>query len=107
MFFCRTMVPKAFSLRATRITRDVSPLQRRQPLLQIMRHQRFKNRVDIAFQEYRQVVEREFDAMVGHAVLRKVVGADAFVAFAGADLRLALGGILGVLLGDPLVELGL
>ena len=40
-----------------------------------------------------QVVKGQFDAVVGHAVLRKIVGADAFVALAGADLLLAAGGV--------------
>ena len=38
--------------------------------------------------------------MIGHAVLRKIVGADFFAAVARADLIFAVGGILGVLVGD-------
>ena len=57
-------------------------------------------RVQFAFHHNGQIVKRQFDAMVGDAVLRKIVGADSFVAFAGADLRLALRGVFGVFLGD-------
>src|SRR6266852_7316264 len=37
-----------------------------------------------------ELVKRQVDAMVGQAVLRKVVGADAFAAVAGADEGAAL-----------------
>src|ERR1700728_4765471 len=50
------------------------------------------------FHDLGQLVEREIDAVVGHAALRKIVGADAFGAVAGADLAAALGGTGGVLL---------
>jgi hypothetical protein len=46
----------------------------------------------------RRVVERQFDPVIGDAVLREIVGADLFAAFAGADLVFAVGGILCVLL---------
>src|SRR5882757_9711682 len=39
----------------------------------------------------RQLVEREVDAVVGDAALRKIIGADALRAVAGADLLLAVG----------------
>ena len=39
----------------------------------------------------RQLVERQVDAVVGDAALRKIVGADALAAVAGADLLLAVG----------------
>src|SRR3954471_21842659 len=38
--------------------------------------------------------------MIGDAILGKIVGADLFAAFTGADLVFAKGGILGVFLGD-------
>ena len=59
---------------------------------------------DFALDERRQIVQREIDAVIGHAALRKIVGSNALVAFAGADLRLALGGVLGVFLGDLLFQ---
>src|SRR5439155_159097 len=53
-----------------------------------------------------QFVEREVDAVVGQAVLREVVGADALAAVARADQRAALLGAGAVqLLLLPLVQL--
>ena len=47
-------------------------------------------RVEVAFDDVRQVVQRQaLDAMVGDAALREVVGADALAAVAAADLQLA------------------
>ena len=48
--------------------------KRRQLLLQIMRHQLVEQRVQIAFDEIRQIVERHFDAVIGDTVLGEVVG---------------------------------
>src|SRR5262249_49968095 len=45
--------------------------------------------------DLRQLVEREIDAVVGHAGLRKIVGADPLGAVAGADLAAPLRGALG------------
>jgi hypothetical protein len=46
--------------------------------------------IEVALDDVGQVVEGEpFDAMVGHAALREVVGADAFRAIAGTDLEAA------------------
>ena len=52
----------------------------------------------LAFQDLRQLVERKIDAVVRHAALRIIIGADALGAVAGADLAAALGGARGVLL---------
>src|SRR6478672_8634354 len=52
----------------------------------------------LAFEDLRQLVEREIDAVVRHAALRIIVGADAFGAIAGADLPAALGGARSILL---------
>ena len=57
-------------------------------------------RIDVAFDEGGQIVKSEFDAVIGDAVLREIVGADSFVAFAGADLGFALRGVFGVFFGD-------
>ena len=51
-----------------------------------MRHERFDEAVNVTVDDCGQIVKRQFDAVVGHTVLRKVVGADALAAFAGADL---------------------
>ena len=51
-----------------------------------------------AFENLRQLVERQIDAVVRHAALRKIVGADALGAVAGADLAAAFGGARGILL---------
>ena len=52
----------------------------------------------LAFDDLRQLVERQIDAVVGHAALRKVVGPDALGPVAGADLAAPLGGARGVVL---------
>src|SRR5262245_17029166 len=58
-----------------------------------------------ACQHFIEPVQRQADAMVGDAPLRKVVGADALRAIARADLALALGGPrLGRLLTLELIE---
>src|SRR6266404_1625038 len=44
------------------------------------------------------MIEREPDAMIGHTVLRKIVGANFLLAAAAADLTLAMGGIFFLLL---------
>ena len=51
-----------------------------------------------------QLVQREVDPMVGHAVLREVVGADALAAVAGAHHRLARGTHLGMGFGLHLLQ---
>src|SRR5205814_191483 len=45
----------------------------------------------LAGNHLRQFVERQVDAVVGDAALRKIVGADAFGAVTGADFLLAIG----------------
>jgi hypothetical protein len=49
----------------------------------------------VAFHHLQQLVEREVDAVIGEAALRKVVGADAVAAVAATDQALAGGGLLG------------
>jgi len=41
------------------------------------------------FHDLRQLVERQVDAMIGDARLRKIIGTDALGAIAGADLAFA------------------
>src|SRR5436309_2677328 len=72
-----TFPPKAFGVHVSRLE-----LQGLQLFLQVMRHQRFDDRINLALQNKRQVVEGQLDAMVGDAVLREIVGADALVALA-------------------------
>ncbi len=69
-----------------------------------MRHQGFNDRINIPFEHRREIIERQLDSMIGDPILRKVVSADSFVAFPGADLRLALRRGLRVLLFDFPVE---
>src|SRR6478735_6833340 len=69
-----------------------------QLLLEVRPLQRLDDRVEVALHHRRQVVEREPDAVVRDAVLREIVGADAFAAAAGADLAPALRGVLAPLL---------
>src|SRR4051794_27435285 len=45
----------------------------------------------LAFDDRRQLVEREIDAVIADAALRKIIGADALRAVAGTDLTTALG----------------
>ncbi len=66
------------------------------------------DRLQVAGDDLVELVERQVDAVVGHAVLREVVGADPLAAVAGADEALALGGPLGLLLLQlGIVEAGL
>jgi len=69
-----------------------------------MGHEGVDEGVDIAFEGSGEVIEGEVDTVIGDAVLGVVVGADAFVAFAGADLGAAFGGVAGIFLGDFLFE---
>ena len=61
--------------------------------------QPFDHFVKRAVHEVGELVQGEFDAVVGHAVFGEIIGADAFGAVAGADLAAALGGDCGVLAG--------
>ena len=59
--------------------------------------QAFDQAVDLAFDDVRQVVQGQaFDAMIGDAALRKIVGADALAAVAAAHLQFALLRLRGV-----------
>src|SRR5271155_1558814 len=51
----------------------------------------------LALHDLRQLVEREVDAMLRHAALRKIVGSDAFRAIASSDLAATFGGAGGIL----------
>ena len=63
----------------------------------VLGHQRVDDLVQrLAFHHLRQLVQRQIDAVIGDAALRKIIGADAFGAVAGADLPAPLGGALGV-----------
>src|SRR4051812_39999240 len=67
--------------------------------------QRVGEGVQPALEHRVEVVLRELDAVVGDAALAEVVGADLLRAVARADLRAAVGGELGRLLGHrALVE---
>ena len=72
-------------------------LLRDRRFLQTFRHvgslQRVDQSVEIAVNHAIEVMKREFDAVVGHAVLREIVGANVFVSLAGADLAVALGAV--------------
>src|ERR1700733_10950964 len=58
---------------------------------------------EVAVHDRVDLVQREVDAVVGHAALREVVGADAVRAVARADQALPLGGFLGGRLARLLV----
>src|SRR5687768_13557246 len=60
-------------------------------------HQRVDDFAErFALDDLRQLVEREIDAVVADAALRKVIGADALGTVAGADLPTPVGGARGV-----------
>ena len=47
-----------------------------------MRRQRFDERLELAFHHLIELMQREADAVIRHAILREVVGADLFAAVA-------------------------
>src|SRR3954447_6049966 len=75
----------------------------RQLLGQVLGCKRIEQLVELAVHDALDLVERQVDAVVGDAALRKVVGADPLRTVAGADQRLAGGGGLRLLLGELLV----
>src|SRR5438876_262724 len=91
----KPLIIETLSARIVTSTLAFSYAQRRQLLLQIVHHERIDQRIDFAFNHVREIIEREFDAVIGHTVLRKIVGANFFAALAGANLVFALGGIFG------------
>src|SRR6185295_5478251 len=54
--------------------------------------------IEAAIDDVRQTVDRQLDAMIGDAPLRKIVGTDPFAAIAGTDLELACLSLLTLLL---------
>src|SRR4029450_1509905 len=61
----------------------------------------------LAFHHLRQFVDREIDAMIGDAALRKIIGSNPFRAIARSNLAAPFRGPLGVALAALLViELG-
>src|SRR5581483_6344620 len=62
---------------------------RRQLACLVVLDQRIDQRIQPAVEYLRQVVHRQPDAVVGHAILREVIGADLFAAVATAHLRAA------------------
>src|SRR3954470_4970109 len=71
----------------------------RQQLRLMLGHQRVDDLAQrLAFDDLRQLVECEIDAVVADAALRKIISSDALGAIAGANLAAALGGAGGVLL---------
>ena len=69
-----------------------------------MLNERIDNFVNLAFNESGQTVKCQLDPVIGHTVLWKVVCTNTLVAFASANLRFSLSGILGLLFGKFLVE---
>src|SRR5687767_5529260 len=55
--------------------------------------QRLDQAFQVAVDHVRELVQRQVDAMVGHAALRKVIGADAFGTIARTDLQFARAGL--------------
>src|SRR5262245_25106690 len=59
------------------------------PLLFVVLFERVDDVAEIAGDDGVELVEIQIDAVIGDAILRKIVGADAFVAVAGTDLAAA------------------
>ena len=57
----------------------------------VCQNQRLDHAVQVAVQHTLQITQRQADAVIGHAVLREVVGAYLFAAVTAADLALAAG----------------
>jgi hypothetical protein len=70
-----------------------------QPLRLKMCDQRVHEGAELAVHHFGQLMQRESDAVIGDAILRKIVGADFFRAVARLDLAAAIGGDRFVLLG--------
>src|ERR1700680_1853596 len=62
-----------------------------QALSLVVRHQRVDERSELAVHHFGELVQRQADAMVGHAILRKIVRANFLRAVAGLDLSKPLG----------------
>src|SRR5262245_12266289 len=87
------------SPRASMVARSGRACFRGQELGLMLGHERIDDLAQrLALDDLRQLVKREVDAVVAHAPLREIVGADALGAIAGADLAAPLGGAGGVLL---------
>src|SRR5262249_16495493 len=67
-------------------------------------HQWIDNRIEISFDECGKIIQGHVDAVIGHAILWEIVGADLLGAFASADLRLTLRGVFRVFFGDLAFE---
>ena len=65
-----------------------------QTLLQIGVSEGVDDLLDLTLHETVQIVEGEFDPVIGHPVLGVIVGADLFRTITAADLALALRGVL-------------
>ena len=67
----------------------------------VCQNQRLDHAVQVAVQHTLQIAQCQADAVIGHAVLREVVGAYLFAAVTAADLALAAGVVflvVGILL---------
>ena len=67
----------------------------------VCQNQRLDHTVQVAVQHTLQITQRQADAVIGHTILREVVGAYLFAAVTAADLALAAGVVflvVGVLL---------
>ena len=70
--------------------------QRRELGLIIRFLERGDDLVDLAFHHLRQAVKREADAVLGDAILEKMIRADAFATVARTDLVASHGRVFGV-----------
>src|SRR5258708_36667368 len=70
----------------------------------VVRDEGVDERTELAVHCFRQVMERQADAVIGDTILREIGGADFFGALAGCDLPAALLGDRGLPLILPLLR---
>src|SRR5277367_6690363 len=75
------------AIKAARGNLTLIGVLRAERLLAIVSRERVDNRIDCAVEKIVELMNRHVDAMVGHARLRKIVGADALRAVARSHHR--------------------
>ncbi len=65
-------------------------VQGRELIRLVLIDQRLHHLVEAAFEDFIELVQRQIDAVIGHATLWKVVGTNAFLAIARTHQELAL-----------------
>src|SRR6185437_868173 len=84
--------------------RPLPPPSPTELLLHIRQRQLLQQRIDLPLQGPRQLMQREANPVIGHAILREVVRANLGRAITRAHLRAAQPGALRFLLREALIE---